>query len=162
MTIVILGLGSNIGDRVTNLRDAIAGLAERGVAFVGASSLWETPPMPADQPWYYNGVVVAETALEPEALLDVAKEVEHLAGRRPNRHWGPRPLDIDILFYGDERVATDRLTVPHPGIAERGFVLAPLAEAWQGELPVLGERAVDHLARVDRRGLSRISAFPRP
>lgn len=162
MTIVILGLGSNIGDRVANLRDAIAGLAERGVAVVGASSLWETPPVPDDQPWYYNGVVVAETSLEPGALLEAAKEVEHLAGRRPNRRWGPRPLDVDILFYGDEAITTTRLTVPHPGIAERGFVLAPLAEAWHGELPVLGERALEHLARVDRSGLSRIGAFPRP
>ena len=162
MTIVILGLGSNIGDRVANLRDAIAGLAERGVAVVGTSSLWETPPMPDDQPWYYNGVGVAETSLEPEALLETAKEVEHLAGRRANRRWGPRPLDVDILFYGDAAITTKRLTVPHPGIAERGFVLAPLAEAWHGELPVLGERALDYLARVDRSGLSRIGAFPRP
>lgn len=162
MTTVILGIGANIGDRVANLRDGLAGLAERGLAVTQTSSLWETPPMPADQPWYYNGVVVAETGLSATAVLDAAKEVERLAGRRPNRRWGPRPLDVDILFFGTERIESERLTVPHPGITERGFVLAPLAEAWPGELPVLGERALDYLARVDRSGLARIGAFPRP
>lgn len=162
MTTVILAMGSNIGDRVANLRDGMAGLAERGVAITRTSSLWETPPMPADQPWYFNGVVVGETALSALQLLDAAKEVEHLAGRRPGRRWGPRPLDIDILFFGEERMTGDRLTIPHAGITERGFVLAPLAEAWPGPLPVLGRRAVDYLANVDRSGLTRIGAFPRP
>lgn len=162
MTIVILGMGSNIGDRLANLRAAVGALQERGVTVIATSSAWRTPPMPDDQPWYYNAVIVGETELEAEALLDVCKDVEFEFGRRPGRRWGPRTLDIDILFFGDERFQTDRLTIPHPGVVERGFVLAPLAEAWAGELPVLGRRAVDYLVEVDRTGLARIAALSRP
>jgi 2-amino-4-hydroxy-6-hydroxymethyldihydropteridine diphosphokinase len=113
------------------------------------SAAWETEPVPPDQPKYLNAVVVAETDLSPEALLRVAKEVEGILGRIPGPRWGPRPADIDIVFYGDQRIDTAELTVPHPRTSERSFVLAPLAEVMSGTLPVLGETAGALLALLD-------------
>lgn len=155
LTTVVLALGSNLGDRMENLRLAVLALNEHGVRVERVSDVWETPPIPADQPWFLNAVVVGATSLEPEALLTLAKEIEYELGRRPGRRWGPRPIDIDILFYGEERVATETLEIPHPRIGERAFVLAPLAEAWEGPLPVFGKTAADLLSGVDTGGLRR-------
>jgi 2-amino-4-hydroxy-6-hydroxymethyldihydropteridine diphosphokinase len=152
---VVLALGSNLGDRAGNLRRACALLAGGGVVLERCSHAWETPPVPADQPAFLNAAVSGQTALGAPELLALAKTIERELGRRPNRHWGPRPIDIDILFYDDARISSEDLTVPHPRIAERGFVLAPLAEAWPGPLPVLGVRALDLLARVGNEGLRR-------
>jgi 2-amino-4-hydroxy-6-hydroxymethyldihydropteridine diphosphokinase len=148
MTEVVFALGSNLGDRLGNLRAAVTLLAERGIAISRASSVWETEPVPADQPAFLNAVVLGKTELDAEEVLRIAKEVEYLLGRRPCRRWGPRPADIDILFFGDETIGTTRLTVPHPLIAERSFVLAPLAEVVRGSLPVLGATAIDLLERL--------------
>lgn len=156
MTEAILALGSNLGDRHENLRQAVAELEARDVRLLRASSVWETPPVPADQPRYLNAAIAVETALDPHALLATVKAIEHDLGRRPGRRWGPRPIDIDILFYGEETFATDDLTVPHPRIAERAFVLVPLAEVLDGPLPVLGETAAALLAKVDATGVERI------
>ena len=155
MSEAILALGSNLGDRAANLRAALDLLAERGVTPLRVSSVWETPPVPADQPRYLNAAVAVETDLDPEALLGVAKEVEHLLGRRPSGRWRPRPMDIDLLFCGDGEVATETLTVPHPRIAERAFVLLPLAEVLDGPLPVLGRSAAALLAGLDTSGHER-------
>ena len=155
MTEVILALGSNLGDRPGNLRRAIELLGDEGIAVQRASSVWETPPVPADQPPYLNAAVVAETALTPPELLGAAKRIEHTLGRRPNRHWGPRPIDIDILFYGAEQVDEPGLQVPHVRIAERAFVLVPLSEVVSGPLPVLGATALALLARLAVEGLRR-------
>jgi 2-amino-4-hydroxy-6-hydroxymethyldihydropteridine diphosphokinase len=155
MTVVYLALGSNLGDRLANLRAAVAGLEERGIAVTARSSVWETPPVPADQPSYLNAVVAAETALDPPSLLRELKAIEHALGRRPGPHWGPRPIDIDILFYGDERIETPELTVPHPRIAGRAFVLAPLADITRGALPCLGESALDLLEVTGLQGAVR-------
>ena len=155
MTEVILALGSNLGDRPGNLRRAIELLGDEGIAVQRASSVWETPPVPADQPPYLNAAVVAETALTPPELLAAAKRIEHTLGRRPNRHWGPRPIDIDILFYGAEQVDEPGLQVPHARIAERAFVLVPLSEVVSGPLPVLGATALALLARLAVEGLRR-------
>ena len=149
MSEAVLALGSNLGDRPANLAAALALLAERGVATLRTSSVWDTPPMPADQPRYLNAVAAVETELSPEELLATAKEVEHLLGRRPNGRWRPRPLDIDILLYGDRVVGSETLTIPHAGLAERAFVLLPLAEVVAGPLPVLGRSALQLLATVD-------------
>lgn len=149
MSEVVLALGSNLGDRLANLVSALDLLAERGVSTVRRSSVWETAPEPADQPMFLNAVVVGETELAPEGLLRVAKDVEGVLGRIPGPRWGPRPADIDILFYNDRRVETPELTVPHPRIGERSFVLAPLAEVMSGKLPVLGETAATLLARIE-------------
>lgn len=151
----ILALGSNLGDRTANLQAALELLAERGATAVRVSSVWETPPVPADQPPYLNGAVAVETALSPEELLAVAKEVEHLLGRRPTGHWRPRPIDIDVLFCGEREVTSDTLTVPHPRIAERAFVLLPLSEVVEGPLPVLGRSAAALLKGLDTSGHER-------
>ncbi|MXW26257.1 MAG: 2-amino-4-hydroxy-6-hydroxymethyldihydropteridine diphosphokinase [Dehalococcoidia bacterium] len=155
MSEAILALGSNLGDRAANLRAALDLLAERGAPAERVSSVWETPPVPADQPRYLNAVVAVETELSPEDLLAVAKEVEHLLGRRPSGHWRPRPIDIDLLFCGEREVASEALTVPHPRIAERAFVLLPLAEVVEGTLPVLGRTAADLLDGTDTGGHER-------
>ncbi len=151
----ILALGSNLGDRAANLRAALDLLAARGARPARVSSVWETPPVPADQPPYLNAAVAVETDLDPEKLLAIAKEVEHLLGRRPTGRWRPRPIDIDLLFCGEREVATERLTVPHPRIAERAFVLLPLAEVLDGPLPLLGRSAVALLEGLDTAGHER-------
>jgi len=148
VTNVVLALGSNLGDRRSNLRHSVELLRERGVRTVRTSSIWETLPVPADQPRFLNAVVVCETELAPMDLLRAAKEVEYLLGRRPGRHWGPRPADIDILFFRDDRVFTEELVIPHPLLATRAFVLVPLSEVISDKLPVLGETAFELLARL--------------
>ena len=155
MSEAILALGSNLGDRGANLRAALDLLAELGAPAVRVSSVWETPPVPADQPRYLNAAAAVETALAPEELLAVAKEVERLLGRRPTGHWRPRPIDIDVLFCGEDEVASETLTVPHPRIAERAFVLLPLSEVLGGPLPLLGQSAAELLKGLDTSGHER-------
>lgn len=155
MTGIVLALGSNLGDRLGNLRAATRLLGERGIAAQSASSIWETAPVPADQPAFLNAVVTVDTALSPEDLLIALKAVEYELGRRPARRWGPRPADLDILFYGELQLATEALTIPHPRIPERPFVLAPLAEVISGPLPVLGKSALELLAVTGTAGLMR-------
>jgi 2-amino-4-hydroxy-6-hydroxymethyldihydropteridine diphosphokinase len=152
---VYIALGSNLGDRLGNLRAAVRMLGDEDVAVVAESSVWETAPVPADQPPFLNAVVAADTEVSPVALLDALKRIEWALGRRPERRWGPRPADLDILFYGDEHFETERLTVPHMRIAERSFVLAPLAEVTSGPLPVLGKSALELLAPLGSEGLVR-------
>jgi 2-amino-4-hydroxy-6-hydroxymethyldihydropteridine diphosphokinase len=159
MTAVYLALGSNLGDRLANLRAAVAELEERGIAVTARSAVWETPPVPADQPPFLNAALAAETSLEPNALLRELKAIEHALGRRPGPRWGPRPIDIDILFLGGERIETPELTVPHPRIAERAFVLAPLSDIVRGPLPVLGRSPVELLGSIGLQGATRRAAL---
>ena len=127
-----LGLGSNLGDRAANLQFGLDGLAARAGRVVAISPVYETEPVGGPpQPDYLNAVVAVETGLTPRQLLGVAKALEAEAGRPPpdpERRWGPRPLDVDVLMVGDERVAEPDLVVPHPRIHQRAFVLAPLAD----------------------------------
>ncbi len=155
MSEAVLALGSNLGDRPANLQAALDLLAERGAPAVRVSSVWETPPVPPDQPRYLNAVVAVETELAPEGVLAVAKEVERLLGRRPSGHWRPRPIDVDVLFCGDRQVASETLTVPHPRITERAFVLLPLAEVLSGPLPLLGRTAAALLEGLETSGHER-------
>lgn len=152
MTVVIIALGSNLGDRLANLRAAIAAMEGGGITITARSSVWETPPVPADQPEYLNAVVAGETAEEPLPLLARLKAIEHEMGRRPGRRWGPRPIDLDILFYGDAGFESPALSVPHPRLAGRSFVLAPLAEVLPGELPVIGGTAAALLETIGLEG----------
>jgi 2-amino-4-hydroxy-6-hydroxymethyldihydropteridine diphosphokinase len=161
MSSVVLGLGSNLGDRLANLSAAIDLLGEHGVRIVRQSAAWETEPEPPSQPRYLNAVVVAETELEPAELLAVAKDIERLLGRVPGPRWGPRPADIDILFYDARQIDEPELTVPHPRIAERSFVLAPLAEVMEGDLPVLGEPAGGLLEKLSGSAPVRAAALGR-
>jgi 2-amino-4-hydroxy-6-hydroxymethyldihydropteridine diphosphokinase len=123
-----LGLGSNLGDRWTHLREAVAALAPEEV--VAVSPVYETDPVggPAGQPPYLNLVVELATERSPRALLEVARRLEEAGGRvRAERH-GPRTLDVDVLLVGDLVVSEPDLVVPHPRMHERRFVLAPLAD----------------------------------
>ncbi len=125
---VYLGLGGNLGNRAANMRMALRYLSAM-VRIESVSSLYETPPVgDASQPMFCNAVCRVETGLTPEALLRYAKQIEFEIGRRPGPPHGPRPIDIDILLWGDGVVESDRLIVPHPRLAERGFVLVPLIE----------------------------------
>ena len=155
MTRVYIALGSNLGDRLGNLRAAADRLEEAGIAIQERSSVWETAPVPADQPAFLNAAVAAETTLAPLELLAALKAIEHALGRRPERHWGPRPIDLDIICYGDEELDTPTLTIPHRLAAERSFVLAPLADVAVGPLPVLGTSAAELLRRTGTDGLRR-------
>ena len=128
-----LGLGSNVGDREAHLRAAIEMLRERehGVEVDAVSSAYETEPVGEvlDQPDFLNAAVRIRTELEPEALLDLCKEIEAARGRVLDapRH-SSRQLDVDLLFLGDLELSTERLTLPHPEVTSRRFVLAPLLE----------------------------------
>ena len=126
-----LGLGSNEGDRLGALRAAREALGRRGVEVLASSSAYETAPQGEvlDQPDFLNACVAIETGLSPEELLDACKDVERELGRDPGgvRH-GPRPIDVDVLLLGERRQRSERLTLPHPEIASRRFVLEPLLE----------------------------------
>ena len=144
MATAYLGLGANLGDRAGTLRGAIEELASVGDV-LAVSSLHETDPVGyVDQPAFLNGCVVLQTKLSPESLLDLLKEMEGRAGRVESFRNAPRPLDIDILFYleddGEHVVMEfERLTIPHPRMHERGFVLVPLGEIAPDVVhPVLG------------------------
>jgi len=126
-----LGLGSNEGDRRGHLEDAVRALPEHGVLVTASSSVYETEPVGdvLDQREFFNACAAVETELEPEALLDVCKAVERALGRVPGgiRH-GPRPIDIDLLLLDEVELSTERLTLPHPEVLARRFVLVPLLE----------------------------------
>jgi 2-amino-4-hydroxy-6-hydroxymethyldihydropteridine diphosphokinase len=126
-----LGLGSNVGDRAGHLRAAIELLGERGVEVEAVSSAYETEPVGEvlDQPDFLNAAIRIRTELEPGALLEVCKAIEVEQGRMlaAGRH-SPRPLDIDLLLLGDLELSTERLTLPHPEVTIRRFVLEPLLE----------------------------------
>jgi 2-amino-4-hydroxy-6-hydroxymethyldihydropteridine diphosphokinase len=128
---VFLGLGSNIGNREANLRLALQWL-EPSAHIVAVSSLYRSPALvlEGDEPGpdFLNAACEIETGLSPTELLTLVKEIENRIGRRPSRRWAPRPIDIDILLYGDTSIESTELTMPHPFIAERNFVLLPLAE----------------------------------
>jgi 2-amino-4-hydroxy-6-hydroxymethyldihydropteridine diphosphokinase len=154
-----LGLGGNLGDRAGNIALAVRLLGENGVEVVRSSSLYETEPVDyEDQPWFLNQVLEVQTALDPASLLAVAKAVETEMGRLPGPSKGPRTMDVDILLAGDLILESPDLAVPHPRLADRNFVLVPLAEiAPDARHPVLG-RTVRELAAAcaDR---SRVTVF---
>jgi 2-amino-4-hydroxy-6-hydroxymethyldihydropteridine diphosphokinase len=131
VTVGYLGLGSNVGDRHSHLTRAIEDLSARDVVVEAISSLYETEPVGEilDQPDFLNAAVRVRTALDPEELLDLCKAIEAEHGRELGgaRH-GPRPIDIDLLLLGDIEISTERLTLPHPEVTSRRFVLAPLLE----------------------------------
>ncbi|MBI4898613.1 MAG: 2-amino-4-hydroxy-6-hydroxymethyldihydropteridine diphosphokinase [Actinobacteria bacterium] len=146
-----LGIGSNVGDRAANLRAAADALDAAGVRVTSRSSLYETAPQGeiTDQPDFLNAVLSVRTALSPLELLDNCKRVERDLGREPRgkRH-GPRSIDIDVLLVGDCVFVHDRLKLPHPEIATRHFVLAPLLEVEPELVLPDGTRADSLLAAV--------------
>jgi 2-amino-4-hydroxy-6-hydroxymethyldihydropteridine diphosphokinase len=153
-----LALGSNVGDRQANLRDAVARLEAAEIGVTRRSSLYETAPQELlDQPWFLNAVVQVETELFPLQLLARARQIERDMGRRRVTPKGPRNIDIDILFYGRSVIATAELEVPHPRIAQRRFVLEPLAEiAPDFRHPITRKTAAEMLASLEPQGIRRI------
>ena len=127
---VYLALGSNLGDRDAHLRKAREALAALpGTQLIDASSVEETRPLGGmRQPAYLNQMVLVETELEPRALLEACQAIESRAGRIRSEHWGPRPLDIDIVRYGNRQISEPDLVIPHPGVTDRDFWQRELAE----------------------------------
>ncbi|MCG5215389.1 2-amino-4-hydroxy-6-hydroxymethyldihydropteridine diphosphokinase [Streptosporangium sp. KLBMP 9127] len=128
---VVLSLGSNLGRRFDTLQGAIDAIFDApGLAFVAVSPVYETDPVGGpEQGPYLNAVVIAETMLEPRALLERAQSVEDSFGRARGERWGPRTLDVDLIVVGDQSCDDGELTLPHPRAHERAFVLVPWAEA---------------------------------
>jgi len=155
-----IGLGSNLGDPAARVERAVAQLADLAdTRLVLLSPLYRNPPLAGmDQPDYINAVAVLLTRLAPLALLDALQGLEQAQGRRRDgERWGPRTLDLDLLVFGAYRISEPRLTVPHPGICERNFVLFPLFDV-APDLRVPGLGSVRQLRQaVDATGLIRIT-----
>lgn len=147
MAVVYLGLGSNCGDRLANLR-AGAQRLHAAITITQVSSVYETEPVGyAEQPWFLNAVLEGYTELGPDTLLQFALGIEKALGRERSFPNAPRTLDIDILLYGELKIASPTLTVPHPRLTERGFTLCPLTEiAPHLEHPVTGDSMENILA----------------
>ena len=142
-TSVFVGLGANLGDRQSTLRDALVALsALPSTRLLRVSPLYRSAPVDAGGPDYLNAVAELATQLAPHALLQSLQAIEHAAGReRPYRN-APRTLDLDILWFGDEVIDTADLVVPHPRMAERAFVLRPLADLAPGRVTAAALQAV--------------------
>jgi 2-amino-4-hydroxy-6-hydroxymethyldihydropteridine diphosphokinase len=130
MAIVYLGIGSNLGNRRENIETAVTCLTETGITVLKISTIVETDPVggPSGQGMFLNGVLKVETRLSPRKLLDRLKSIERQLGRVKTVPNGPRPIDLDILLYDRLELQTPRLTVPHPRMFERDFVMRPLSE----------------------------------
>ena len=150
MTRAYLGLGSNLGDRRALLRQAIEALDWGDVSVVARSRVYETTPVggPEGQPDFLNQVIGVETSLDAHGLWERCSAVEASLGRSREHEtrWGPRAIDIDILTFGDSVVSENDLDIPHPRMADRGFVLVPLAEI-APDLPIDGRGTAAELAR---------------
>jgi 2-amino-4-hydroxy-6-hydroxymethyldihydropteridine diphosphokinase len=154
-----LGLGSNVGDREANLREALKRLEAESIRVVRRSSVYETEPQDLhDQPRFLNAAVEVETDLFPRQLLACIQNIEREMGRRRLTSKGPRNIDIDILFYGRSVIHTPELETPHPRIAQRRFVLEPLSEiAPELRHPVSGKTAREMLAALEPQGVHRLN-----
>lgn len=155
---VYIGLGSNLADPEQQIRSAIEDIAAiKDTTLTQQSSLYSSPPMgPQDQPDYINAVVCIDTALPAHQLLDELQQIEQQHGRIRKRHWGERTLDLDILLFADKVIEDERLSVPHPGMASRAFVLYPLAEiAPELSIPGMGKLRT-LLAQCPREGLEQL------
>ncbi len=148
---IFLLLGSNLDERLKNLETARRNLATMGVKATGHSSLYETEPWgEKDQPWFLNVVLQVETALDPDDLLQACLAVERQMGRERETKWGPRLIDIDLLYYKDQIIEKENLIVPHPGIPDRKFTLLPLVELAGGMVhPGFNKTQIELLMECD-------------
>jgi 2-amino-4-hydroxy-6-hydroxymethyldihydropteridine diphosphokinase len=153
--LVFLGLGTNLGDRQQQLQDAVTALGQ--ILTVDAiSHVYETEPWgDLDQPQFLNICLAAITALKPHDLLCAIKTIEQDLGRRATRHWGPRVIDIDILFFSNLIIDTPDLKIPHPHIAARAFVLVPLADIAPNLIHPQSHQSIDTMLRSVERGTVR-------
>ncbi len=151
MHTVYLALGSNVGDRTEHLARAASLLGE-GVSIERRAPIYESKPVgKTDQPNFYNTVIEARTDMSPRDLLAFIKKVEGEVGRTPSEHWGPREIDIDIIFYDDLILQEPDLTIPHPHTEKRDFVLAPLADIAPDMVhPALRKTVSELLAELPR------------
>ncbi|RUO40042.1 2-amino-4-hydroxy-6-hydroxymethyldihydropteridine diphosphokinase [Aliidiomarina taiwanensis] len=158
----IIGLGANLNNPVQQVLNASKALAEHAeIAGFHSSSLYSSSPMgPQDQPDYVNAVAIFHSALAPHALLDLLQSIEQQHGRVRKQHWGPRTLDLDLLFYGQQQIHDERLTVPHPGILVREFVVGPLAELRPHFVLPNNIMAKQHLSTLNTQELRVIQASP--
>jgi len=158
VTVAYIGLGSNLGDRLGYLQAAVAALSARGLEPDGVSSVYESDALGPPQPDYLNAVVSVSTWLSARELLEALKAIEAELGRQKTERWGPREIDLDLLLYGDEMLEEDGLTIPHPEMTKRSFVLMPLLEIAPGlDLPS-GEPAAAFLER-DPPGIRRFGTL---
>jgi 2-amino-4-hydroxy-6-hydroxymethyldihydropteridine diphosphokinase len=161
MAEALIGMGGNVGDVRATLDRAVAALCDANtVALVARSSDYLTPPWGVtDQPPFVNLALAVATTLGPRALLDRALRIETMLGRDRAREkrWGPRTLDVDILAYDDIEIDEPGLTLPHPRVFERAFVLAPLAEIVP-DRRIKGVRIADAFARLGKNGIERLPA----
>ncbi len=150
-----IGLGANLGEPRHQLREAVRQLRqEPAISSLRCSSCYQSAPWgDADQPPFLNAVVAVETTLEPLALLESCQRIERRLGRvrNPERPWGPRQVDLDLLLYDKAVMASDRLTLPHPWICQRAFVLQPLLELWPTASLPDGRSLADALAALPER-----------
>lgn len=143
---VYLSVGTNMGDRLAQLQQAVVRLGQTtGITVDAVSSVYETQPWgKLDQANFYNIAVALTTTLAPEALLAALHQVEQAGHRERHEHWGPRTIDLDIAFWGDRQIQTADLIVPHPRAAERNFVLLPIQEL-TGNDPIVGDQVAQAL-----------------
>jgi 2-amino-4-hydroxy-6-hydroxymethyldihydropteridine diphosphokinase len=160
--VAYIGLGANEGDPQRQLKQAISHLAAaEEIELVKASSFYLNPPLgPPDQPWYVNAVIEVRTRLTPEELLRVLHRVEQDLGRVRRERWGPRVIDLDLLLYNGVILSGPDLSLPHPEMHNRSFVLVPLAEiapqAWHPALEKTASELLGSLAPEDRESLKKL------
>jgi 2-amino-4-hydroxy-6-hydroxymethyldihydropteridine diphosphokinase len=155
MAVCAIGLGSNLGDSYATLEKALQILDETsGITVELRSQLYQTKPVGPPQPDFLNGCAILQTTLSPEQLLQQLLRIEADFGRVRRQRWGPRCLDLDLLLFEDAVIQTPALTIPHPRMHERAFVLVPLQEiAAHWVHPTLGKPVKDLIAQVDLGGI---------
>jgi 2-amino-4-hydroxy-6-hydroxymethyldihydropteridine diphosphokinase len=146
--IYFLGLGSNLGQKGNNLRQALSLLRKEGIRILRSSSLYETEPVGVpDQPWFYNQVVEAEADLSPRELLKLLKKIEQRMGRKDSAQKALRKIDLDILLAENAVIRTKELVIPHPRLEKRNFILVPLSEIAPGIVHPVLETKIEDLAK---------------
>ncbi len=152
--LVLIGLGGNVGDVTSTFLAALERLdRQEGIRVLQKSALYRTPPWgDENQDWFLNACAALETTLEPLQLLDVLKKTEQKLKREKTRRWGPRTIDLDILLFGNMELTSKRLTIPHPRMLERGFVLLPLNDIAAG-MRINGEPVSHWLEMADLTGI---------